>query len=134
MIYLAEGILMGLTVVEALWHAHLIRMNLPIKHGWWFALFALLTAGMVWFIWDEFVAQTIIRTIVNIFLFCLAVGLTHLVLFNLMLNHFRHLDWFYMSAHTTSILDQMERGLFGTRIWKFEVVLVIIVIILQFFL
>ena len=83
------------------WHARLIKQNRPIKHGWW-GLGYVVAAGVVTFLlkdWILFILLLLIRKVV----------------FDLSLNIFRGLPPFHVSLTTTSILDKLQRKIFGSN-------------------
>lgn len=129
MIRVTEFILVGpITAAMAWWHSRLIKAGRPIQHGWWAAVFSIfLLAGVVWQ-WSRF--DTLSQ--LGAFVFACLIG--RLVVFNISLNLFRGLAMSYISANTTSIIDKIERRLFGTRVWLMEVILGLIFTTLQFFL
>lgn len=129
MIYLSEFILVGpVTVGMAFWHSRLIKANRPIQHGWWAVVYMIpLIAALIWQ-WDDLacVGHRVA------FLFTCLIG--RLIVFNISLNLFRGLPLDYTSATSTSVLDKIERRLFGARVWLAEVVLGVFFIFLQFLL
>lgn len=129
MIYLAEFILVGpVTVGMALWHKYLIKKQRPIQHGWWaLAFMVALIVALIWQ-WDNLPAA---RATIAFAAACL---IGRLVVFNVTLNLIRGNPWDYTSATSTSILDKIERRLFGSRVWLMEVLLGVVFIILQLFL
>lgn len=125
MIILSEAVLAALWILMALWHAYLIKHNRPILHGLWALLAGVFIAAATWCVWprlddwqrgEYIAAQLIARTVV----------------FNVSLNLFRGLKWDYTSPTSTSILDSIERRLFGGRVWLLEVILAILFFILQY--
>lgn len=128
MIYLAEFILVGpVTVGMAYWHSRLIQANRPIRHAWWASLYASLLLIAVLLLQKQLPEWHILT-------FALACLIGRLIVFNVALNLLRGLSWDYTSATSTSVLDKIERRLFGSRVWLAEVVLGVIFIFLQFFL
>lgn len=127
MIWLSELILILITVVIAFWHSRLIKSGHPIKHGWWALVSCILIAGATWWVWPEL-------SDIEIVLYVTAQGCSRLVVFNVSLNLFRGLSWKYASPTTTSIIDQLEGRLFGSRVWISEIILAFTFLILQLFL
>lgn len=124
MIWQPEAVLAILWVCMAAWQAHLIDKQRPIKHGWWAALSGLLIAGAC--VWSRLNGWPLV-------LFAFAQGCGRLVVFNLLLNWLRRLSWDYESPTTGSIMDQLERKLFGGRVWLLEVLLIGVYVALQLF-
>lgn len=127
MINLSQAILAVLWVLMAAWHAFLIHEQEPIKHGWWALVAAVFIAAAFWKVWpllDNWSRAEYLT----------AQGISRLVVFNVSLNLFRRLPWDYSSPTSTSILDKLERRLFGGRVWLLEVVLACVFFILQYFL
>lgn len=128
MINLSQGILAVLWVLMALWHSFLIKHNRPIKHGWWSVISAALIFGAAVFVWPHLPGR------LHHAEYLAAQGISRLVVFNVSLNLFRRLSWDYSSPTSTSILDLLERRLFGGRVWLLEVILACVFFILQYFL
>jgi hypothetical protein len=94
-------IFVAVNIAMAWWHAKLIKENRPIKHGWW-GLAYVVAAAATSFIskdWILFILLLLIRKLV----------------FDLSLNIFRGLPPFHISLTTTSIIDKLQRKLFGTN-------------------
>lgn len=127
MINLSQGILAAFWVLMALWHAFLIKHNRPIKHGWWALVAGVLIAAALWKVWpllDDWSRAEYLA----------AQFISRLVVFNVSLNLFRGLPWDYNSPTSTSILDLLERRLFGGRVWLLEIILACVFFILNYFL
>lgn len=127
MIWLPELILIALTVGIAYWHSRLIKNFRPIKHGWWAFVAGALIAGATWWV-------THYLTHLQVILFVISQGCARLVVFNIFLNLFRGLPWTYTSPTTTSVIDQLERRLFGGRVWIIEAALIVVFLTIQLFL
>lgn len=129
MIYLAEMVLiLPVNIAMAWWHARLIRQNRPIRHGAWSAIFFLLVGVTAWWRWPA------LRNVGTATVFAVACACGRQIVFNISLNFFRGLAWDYSSHTSTSIIDRIERRLFGARMWMAEAVALIVFIILQFFI
>lgn len=128
MIYLLQALLLGLTVLEAWWHSRLIKQNRPIRHGWWAAAYGGLCLIAAWSVGE------ISPPFFKLTLFATACAAGHLVVFNIALNRFRGLPWTYISKTSTSLVDQMELRLVGTRAWLVELFATLVFITLQFFI
>lgn len=127
MIWLAELLLIVITIGIAYWHSRLIKSGRPIKHGWWGLLAGMLIAAATWWVWPTLSG-------LQVMLFIIAQGCVRLFVFNIALNLFRGLSWKYTSMSTTSVIDRLESRLFGGRVWLSEIILAIIFLILQLFL
>lgn len=127
MIYLSELVLIVLTIGMAYWHSRLIAAGRPILHGWWAALFAILVVGAVALLWARL-------NRVQVGLYAGAQFIGHLVVFNIALNRFRGLSWTYISKTSTSIIDQAEIRLFGSKVWLLEFLLGVIYAGIQLFI
>lgn len=127
MIWLPELILIVLTVGIAYWHSRLIKAGRPILHGVWAFVAGVLIAAATWWV-------THYLTHLQVILFAIAQGCARLVVFNISLNLFRGLSWKYSSPATKSIIDQLERRLFGGRVWIVEAALTVIFLTIQLFL
>jgi len=127
MIWLPETVLILLTIAIAYWHSRLIKAGRPILHGLWAAVAGILIAAGSWLVWPMLSGHQFI-------LFVIAQGCARLVVFNVSLNLFRGLSWLYTSPSTTSVIDQIERRLFGGRVWLVEATLTVIFLIIQLFL
>jgi hypothetical protein len=71
------------------------------------------------------------KSAVTLGLFLVAQACIRLAVFNISLNIFRGDPWDYVSPTTTSILDKIEREVFGQKVWILEAILVGIFIFIQ---
>lgn len=127
MIWQPETLLLVLWAIMARRHAYLIKNLRPIKHGWWAFLSGVLIAGGEFWAWPRLQGF-------GIYAFAITQGCGRLVTFNVLLNAFRGEPFDYESGTTTSVLDQLERKLFGGRVWLLEVLLAAFYLILQLFI
>lgn len=135
MIVLSQLILLAVTIIVAAWQAHLIKEIKPIKHGLWAFLYAVCCAIVIYFIKDDLKTTSIILTVIHYSLFIIAGSIIHLLGTNTFLNYFRHLNLLYMSQTSTSLLDKLEIKIFGIKgVWKFELGLFGVLILIQFIL
>src|SRR3954468_22229654 len=125
--YLIEFILvLPVNILMAWWHSRLIKAGKEIRHVWWASAYASLTSIAVILLEDDLPSWRVAA-------FAGAILLGRLPVFNITLNLIRGKKWNYSSPTTTSIIDQMERRLFGGRVWIAEVVAGAICITLTFF-
>lgn len=111
----------------AMWHARLIKQNLPIRHGLWAGLYAALIAMAIWL-------QPAMPRVGQIAVFALAASCGRLAIFAPALNIFRGLSLTYVSKTSTSVIDKIEVRLFGARAWIVEIFAAVVFIVLNFFL
>ena len=129
MIYLAEAILvLPVSIIMAWWHSRLIKADRPIKHGWWGLVFGVIDALVLWREWPD------LFSVIPRAAFIAACLIGHLIVFNISLNWLRGKPWNYVNEDTTSIIDQIEYRLFGSRVWLMEAVLFLLFMLLQIFL
>jgi len=131
MILLLEYIIVFfVSFLMAIWHKHLIvDKKINIKHGLWAAIFcSLIIAIMLWR--HSFFLPFKLLTII----FPIACLIGHRLVFDISLNKLRKLPWDYLNPDGKSIIDKLEYGFFGKKIWISKLILCIIFIILQFFI
>lgn len=129
--------LLLLAVLVAKVQAVMIKDNQPIYHGLWAAMWVTCTALTMWPLWEDLHqppiwAEEMSGRLIP-WLYGIAAGCGHLVVFNICLNRFRGLKWTYTSIDTGSILDHLELRLFGSRVWMLELIIGAIWFALQFF-
>ncbi len=101
MIYAAQILLVIINIWMAWYHARLIRRGITPYHGWWGLAYAVV-AGVICLLlhsWWMILLSLLIRKVV----------------FDLALNRFRKLKWFYISTSTTSLFDKAHNALYGNR-------------------
>lgn len=120
MIYLFEILLLIANIAMADYHAHLIKQQRPIKHGWWGLLYVAVTIAFA------FICQSWVLLIVA--------ALLRKVVFDIALNLFRSLPVFYVSSSTTSIIDRVHNYIFGKHSEIYLSIYFLVIIFLNIFL
>lgn len=129
--------LLALAVLVAWMQSIMIKDNQPIYHALWAAMWMTFTGISMWPLWAELHkppiwAEEMSGRLIP-WVYGVAAGCGHLVVFNICLNRFRGLKWTYTSVSTGSILDHIELWAFGSRVWILELILGALWLILQFF-
>lgn len=121
MIYAAEILLLGVNLLMALRHSHIIEIeHRTPQHGWWGLLYVAITAGLCWWFHSWILA--------------LCSALLRKVAFDLSLNLFRGKPLFYVSGTTTSIIDRVHNKIFGKRSEVYMILYTAALIVLNFYL
>jgi hypothetical protein len=98
-----QSIFIAVNIFMAFIEAKLIEANVKIKHGWWAAGYAAIIIIIVFLTKDWWwVGEGI---------------LIRAIIFDAFLNVFRGLPVSYTSSTTTSVIDDLERGVFNNN-WK----------------
>jgi len=121
MIYAAEILLLGVNLLMALRHSHIIEVEHKTpKHGWWALLYVAVTA--------------ILCLLFHSWVLALCSALLRKIAFDLSLNLFRGKPLFYVSGTTTSLIDKFHNKLFGKRSEVYLSIYLVALIILNFYL
>lgn len=121
MIYASEILLLGINLLMALRHAHIIEVEHKTpKHGWWGLLYVSITA--------------ILCLLFHSWVLALCAALLRKVSFDLALNLFRGKPLFYVSGSTTSIIDKFHNKIFGKRSELYMAIYAVALIFLNFYL
>lgn len=99
--YLGCCLIVAYNIGTAWLQARIIKANKPINHTLWAVLYVLFCWAVMWWAHNEFMAP-----------FCL---LIRKPLFDVALNLFRGLPFFYVSLNPKSIIDDIHFSLYGVR-------------------
>src|SRR6185437_1788202 len=119
--------LLLLAVGVAKLQAIMIADKQPIYHALWAAMWVTFTGLSMWPLWQDLHqppiwAEEMSGRLIP-WVYGIATGCGHLVVFNIALNRFRGLKWTYTSISTGSLIDRFELWMWGSRFWIVEVIL-----------
>lgn len=110
-------ILIAVNILMAKYHSHLIINGKRIQHGLW-----------------AFVYLSLVVLISRNWIFILNSFFLRKFFFDVSLNFFRGLPFFYVSTKTTSIMDKLHYKIFGKNSEFYQLIYLTIFVILSCFL
>jgi hypothetical protein len=122
MTYYYQLIILAVNIAMARWHAHLIKDNLPIYHGWW---------TFVYFIIGGILAIIFSHNWFTLIEYAVLLCLIREAVFDISLNLFRHLPINYQTLDPKSTTDKQTRNIFGTDFWTPKLITFAALIILN---
>jgi len=121
MIYASQILLIGINLLMALRHSHIIEVQKKVpKHGWWSLWYAIAAGLLCWYF--------------HSWLLALDAVLIRKVAFDLSLNTFRGKPLFYVSSSTKSLIDKFHNKLFGKRSEVYMAIYFAGIVVINFYL